>query len=244
MELLGTLSRLRRYPVKGMAGEDLDRARVTFAGLLGDRVFAFVDAEGPAKFPWMTGRKGRDMILFRPRFLYAMPLEESDIFSVDYAAEVTTPEGQTARLDNPDFKRLLEHRYGKKLEFRHSERSMTDTYPVSVLGLATAQALSRETGLDLNPLRFRANFYVNWAIDEPFFEDRLVGQELRIGESVIIHIAKKDARCVMITLDPETAAPSPVVFEKVARDHAGSTGVYGAVLHEGIVRAGDPVYAV
>jgi uncharacterized protein YcbX len=244
VELLGTLSRLRRYPVKGMAGEDLDAARVTFAGLLGDRVFAFVDAEGPAKFPWMTGRKGRDMILFRPRFLSAMPLEESEIFSVDYAAEVTTPEGQTARLDDPDFKRLLEQRYGKKLEFRHSERSMTDTYPVSVFGLATARALSQETGLDLNPLRFRANFYVNWASDEPFFEDRLVDQELRIGESVTIHIAKKDARCVMITLDPETAAPSPVVFEKVARDHAGYTGVYGAVLHEGIVRAGDPVYAV
>ena len=243
MELLGTVSRLRRYPVKGMAGEDLDAARVTFAGLLGDRVFAFVDTEGPAKFPWMTARKGRDMILFRPRFLSAMPLDESEIFSVDYDVEVTTPEGRTVRLDDPDFKHLLEQRYGKTLELRHSERSMMDAYPVSVLGLATARALSQETGLDLNPLRFRANFYVKWASDEPFFEDRLVGKGLRIGESVAIHIAKKDGRCVIITLDPETAAPSPVVLEKVAREHDGCTGVYGAVLREGIVRAGDPVYA-
>jgi uncharacterized protein len=242
VELLGTVSRVRRYPVKGMAGEDLDAARVTFAGLLGDRVFAFVDAEGPAKFPWMTGRKGRDMILFRPRFLSAMPLEESELFSADYSAEVTTPEGQTARIDDPEFKNLLEQRYGKTLELRHSERSMMDTYPVSVFGLATVRALSEETGLDLSPLRFRANFYVNWTSDEPFFEDRLVGKELRIGESVTIHIAKKDARCVMITLDPETAASSPLVFERVARDHAGCIGVYGAVLREGIVRAGDPVY--
>ena len=243
MEQIGTVRRLRRYPVKGMAGEDIEAARVTFAGLLGDRVFAFVDAEGPAKFPWMTARKGRDMILFRPRFLSELPLEESGLFSADYAAEVTTPEGEKARVDDPEFKRLLEKRYGKTLEFRHSERSMMDTYPVSIFGLASVRALSKETGLDLNPLRFRANFYVDWASDEPFFEDRLVGKQLRIGETVAIHIAKKDARCVMITLDPETAAPSPIVFEKVARDHVGCIGVYGAVLREGIVRAGDPVYA-
>ena len=73
MECIGKLSKLRRYPVKGMAGEDLDAAYVTYAGLLGDRVYAFVDAEGPANFPWMTARKGRDLILFRPRFLNALP---------------------------------------------------------------------------------------------------------------------------------------------------------------------------
>jgi MOSC domain-containing protein YiiM len=47
----------------------------------------------------------------------------------------------------------------------------------------------------------------------------------------------------MITLDPETAEPAPVVLEKVAREHASCAGVYGAVLREGIVRANDPVFA-
>ena len=70
-------------------------------------------------------------------------------------------------------------------------------------------------------MRFRANFYVQWATDEPFFEDSLVGRELRIGETVTIQIVKKDGRCVMITLDPDTASRSPVVLEKVARDHDG-----------------------
>lgn len=120
---------------------------------------------------------------------------------------------------------------------------MTDAYPVSVFGLGTMRALSEETGLSLNPLRFRANFYVQWNSEEPFFEDSLVGRELQIGETVTIRVVEKDARCVMITLDPETAAPAPVVLEKVAREHAGCAGVYGAVLREGIVRANDPVYA-
>jgi uncharacterized protein YcbX len=243
VERIGTLVRLRRYPVKGMAGEDLEAARVTHAGLLGDRVYAFVDKQGPANFPWMTSRKGRDMILFRPRFL-APTTPEDGIFSVDYATEVTTPEGRKARVDDPEFTRFLEERYGRALELRHSERSMTDAYPVSVLGMATVGALAEETEMNLNPLRFRANFYVQWTSDEPFFEDRFVGRQLRIGENVTIQAVKKDVRCVMVTLDPETAAPSPVVLEKVARGHAGCTGVYGAVLREGIVRANDSVYAV
>ena len=243
MERIGSLVRLRRYPVKGMAGEDLEAVRVTHAGLVGDRVYAFVDQQGPANFPWMTSRKGRDMILFRPRFLAPMTPEDG-ILSVDYAAEVTTPEGRKVRVDDPEFTRFLEQRYGRALELRHSERSMTDAYPVSVMGMATVGALSQETGMALNPLRFRANFYVQWQSDEPFFEDQFVGRELRIGERVTIQIVKKDERCVMITLDPETAAPSPVVLEKVARGHAGCLGVYGAVLRDGIVRTNDPVHAV
>lgn len=243
MEPIGTVVRLRRYPVKSMAGEDLDAARVTHAGLVGDRAFAFVDKQGPADFPWMTSRKGRDMILFRPRFL-APPPPDDGIFSVDYSTEVTTPEGRKARVDDPEFTRFLENRYGHALVLRHSERSMTDAYPVSVLGMATVRGLSEETGMELNPLRFRANFYVQWSSDEPFFEDRFVGRELRIGESVAIQVVKKDGRCVMITLDPETAEPAPIVFGKVAREHAGCAGVYGAVLRGGVVRSNDPVYAV
>jgi len=243
VERIGTLVRLRRYPVKGMAGEDLEAARVTFAGLVGDRVYAFLDRQGPADFPWMTSRKGRDMILFRPRFLAPAPVDDG-IFSADYATEVTTPEGRKARVDDPEFTRLLEQRFGRALELRQSERCMTDAYPVSVLGMATVGALEEETGMVLNPLRFRANFYVQWESKEPFFEDQFVGRELRIGESVTIQIVKKDGRCVMITLDPETAEPSPVVLEKVVRGHAGCMGVYGAVLREGIVRANDAVYAI
>jgi hypothetical protein len=53
---------------------------------------------------------------------------------------------------------------------------------------------------------------------------------------------KKDWRCVMINLDPDTAEASPVVLEKVARQHEGCLGVYGAVLREGVVRANDPLY--
>ncbi|MFZ0736402.1 MAG: MOSC domain-containing protein [Candidatus Acidiferrales bacterium] len=243
MEQLGTLSRLRRYPVKGMAGEDLDAARVSFAGLTGDRVYAFVDNGNRSNSPWMTSRRGRALLLFRPRFL-APPSLDAEFPGVDeYAAEVLTPEGETFRVDDPLFTQHLERRFGRSLRMRFSERSMTDARPVSIFGLSTIAALSSESGIELDARRFRANFYVKWDDEAPFFEDRLVGRELRIGETVTMQIVKQNLRCVVITLDPDTAAPSPQVLEKVAHEHGGCVGVYAAILREGIVRAGDAICA-
>ena len=244
MERIGTLTALRRYPVKSMAGEDLSEARVTFAGIVGDRVYAFIDTQNRSDFPWMTGRQAHQMILFRPRFLDA-PAAQDDIPSADrYATEVTTPEGETFRMGDAEFTGYLEKRFGRSLRLRFSERSMTDARPVSILGLSTLEALSSETGIALDRRRFRENFYVEWQDARPYFEDQLIGRELQIGETVTLQVVKKDGRCVMITLDPDTAVSSPQVLERVARGHDGCTGVYAAVLREGIVRVNDPIYAI
>jgi len=244
MERIGALTSLRRYPVKSMAGEDLTEARVTFAGLAGDRVYAFVDNQNKSNFPWMTGRQGPEMILFRPRLLDAPPAGEEHPRADDFVMDVTVPEGETFRMGDPKFTEYAEKRFGRSLHLRFSERSMTDLYPVSLLGLSTIRALSDETGIKLDHRRFRANFYARWEQDTPFFEDELVGRELQIGEEVKVRVMEKDQRCKMITLDPETAVASPAVLEHVSRGHGGCTGVYGAVLSEGIVRANDPIYTV
>jgi MOSC domain-containing protein len=244
VERIGTLATLRRYPVKGMAGEDVAAARVTFAGIVGDRVYAFVDKLDQSTFPWMTARKAREWLLLRPRFPDPPSVEEEIPAVERYAAEVHTPEGEKFMAGDADFTLYLEQRFGHSLRARFSERSMTDAAPVSIFGLATVRALSDETGMTLDPRRFRANFYVRWERDEPFYENQLVGRALRIGEKVTVQVVKKDGRCVIITLDSETAERSPIVLEKVAREHEGCAGVYAAVLREGIVRADDPVYLV
>ncbi len=76
-----------------MSGEGLEEARVTFAGLAGDRVYAFVETDNRTSFPWMTARHGRDWILFRPRFLDPAPPTVEIPFPEKYAAEIVTPEG-------------------------------------------------------------------------------------------------------------------------------------------------------
>lgn len=242
MEQIGTLAALRRYPVKSMAGEDLVEARVTFAGILGDRVYAFIDANNKSDFPWMTGRQAREMLLFRPRFLEP-PRTDDNIPPVErYAVEVAAPEGEKFTAGEERLTRFLEQRFGRPLHARFSERSMTDARPVSLLGLSTIRILSEETGIDLDRRRFRENFYIDWQDARPFFENELVGRELQVGDTVALQVVKKNARCVMIGIDPDTARPAPQVFEHVSRKYGGCTGVYGAVLREGIVRAGDPVF--
>ena len=244
MMQIGTLKTLRRYPVKSMAGEDLAEARVTFSGILGDRVYAFIDTQNKSDFPWMTARQGGEMILFRPRWLDG--LQSSDEFpsAEQYAIEVTTPEGETFRVRDEEFRRYIERRFGHPVRLRFSERSMMDSRPVSMLGMSTLRAMSQETAIELDPRRFRENFYVDWQDPRPFFEDQLIGSNLQVGEKVTLQVVKKDARCVIITLDPDTAKASPQVLQYVARGHDGCIGVYGAVLREGIVRANDPIYAI
>src|SRR5260370_16797533 len=51
-----------------MRGEQLDPALAGFAGIYGDRIFAFHDAGAPAGFPYLTAREREQMLLFRPSF--------------------------------------------------------------------------------------------------------------------------------------------------------------------------------
>jgi uncharacterized protein len=238
---VGVVRRLRRYPVKGMAGEDLSEAYVSFAGILGDRVFAFTSPSAPADFPWMTARIWRGMVLLKPKFLSAPPVRER-VDQSTYRAEVVTPEGERFEVSDPRFREYLRAKFGRELKFNFSERSMCDTRPVSIFGVKTLEALSKEVGMQLDIRRFRPNLFVEWADEQPFFEETLVNRRVRIGEVLELMFVKKNMRCVVTTLDPDTAEPSPQVFETIVKNHASCVGVYGAVLREGVIRPGDAVF--
>ena len=232
-----------------MAGEDLKETQVTPSGLFGDRAYAFVDELNRSDFPWMTGRQGRDMILFRARFLTLPAVPSSSgagdsAAAKDYSLEVTTPEGQTFRMGAAEFTEFLVARYRRPLRLRFSEQSFTDAQPVSIFGLRTGGALSEETGIELDPRRFRANFYAQWNDERPYYENELIGRALRMGDTVELRVIEKNERCVMINLDPDTAAASPVVLETVARKHDSCLGIYAQVLREGIVHVGDAIHAI
>lgn len=96
-------------------------------------------------------------------------------------------------------------------------------------------------GAVLDKRRFRANVYLDLGTAGGFSENAFVGRKLRIGPKVVISVLECDPRCRMITFDPETAVPNPQVLRNVARGHDGTAGVYGAVLAEGLIRAGDAV---
>jgi MOSC domain-containing protein YiiM len=48
----------------------------------------------------------------------------------------------------------------------------------------------------------------------------------------------------MITLDPDTGQAERRVLHHVSKSHGGTAGVYAAVLVEGVVGKGDPIWLV
>jgi uncharacterized protein len=257
MSIVGNVESLWRYPVKSMRGEELAEAFVGFAGVYGDRLFAFRSSARPEGFPYLTGREQEEMLLYRPRFRHpdralrppnlAAPeaVGVTPLFGApaDLALEVETPTGEVLDVEDPALLRMLGKslREGHVLTLLRSERAMTDCRPVSLFSLQTARQLGEETGMTLDKRRFRANLYMDLGSAAGFAEDRFVGRTLRLGAKAVVAILERDPRCKMITLDPETARPSPDLLRKVAREHDGMAGLYGAVLVEGTVRPGDAV---
>jgi uncharacterized protein YcbX len=118
---------------------------------------------------------------------------------------------------------------------------MTDCRPISVFSLQTVRQLGEEVGAVLDRRRFRANVYLDLGTADGFSENRFVGRTIRLGSKVVVLVVARDPRCQMITLDPDTAAPDPEILRNVARAHNRMAGVYGAVVAEGMIRAGDAV---
>jgi uncharacterized protein len=259
MSIVGRVESVWRYPVKSMRGEGLPEIFAAFAGVYGDRLFAFKSSATPVGFPYLTGREAHEMLLYRPRYRHpekaAKPanLAEAEELSPilnpvaadpgDLALDVETPSGEVLAIDDPALLRQLVDRAGDghSLTLLRSERAMTDCRPISLFSLQTARQLGEEVGSILDKRRFRANVYLDLETAGGFSENTFVGRKVSIGSKVVISVLERDPRCQMITLDPDTAVPNPEVLRKVARGHDGTAGVYGAVLAEGLIRAGDAV---
>ena len=259
MDVVGTVESLWRYPVKSMRGAAMPEIFAGFAGVYGDRLYAFKSSAAPEGFPYFTGRERHEMLLYRPRFRHperaAVPpnLAEAEALSpilnpigatpADLVVDVETPAGEVLAIDDPALLRQLEEGAGDghSLTLLRSERSMTDCRPISLFSLQTARQLGDEVGAVLDKHRFRANVYLDLGAAGGFSENGLVGCRVQIGSKVVVSVLDRDPRCQMITLDPDTATPNPAVLRKVTQGHDGTAGVYGAVLAEGIILPGDPV---
>jgi hypothetical protein len=117
--------------------------------------------------------------------------------------------------------------------------------PVSLISLSTVAKIGEDMEMPIDKRRFRANFYVEWDNqDDPYFEFSLVGKRLKIGERLEVAILERDSRCKMITLDPDTAEATPRLLRYLARNHGGDAGVFAAVLRDGRVNKGDPIFVI
>jgi uncharacterized protein YcbX len=229
MTVVGHVAALWRYPVKSMAGEELDSAEVSWHGLAGDRRWAFIrDGQVRSGFPWLTIRERPEMARYRPRF--AEPDRPNASLTL-----VRTPSGGELDVADP----ALAAELGAGVRVIKQDRGVFDTMPLSLLTTQTVTSLGRLAGTCLTAPRFRPNLLVD-APGRDFPEDAWVGRVLRAG-GLRMRVDKRDQRCVMVTIDPVTLQRNPAVLRVIARERGARLGVYGTTVEPGQVAVGDPV---
>jgi hypothetical protein len=112
---------------------------------------------------------------------------------------------------------------------------------VSIINLASVRDLGQRMGVELDPLRFRANLYVEgwpaWA------ENGWTGERLMVGWAQA-EVFKPIVRCLATHVDP-TTAERDLEVTKALFDNFGNLhcGVYVRVASGGLVGVGDAATA-
>jgi uncharacterized protein len=227
---VGIVSGLWRYPVKSMAGEGLARTDLSWAGLAGDRRWAFVrpDSQGSG-FPWHTIREFPEMSSYVAMLSEPGRPDRSRVL-------VRAPDGGRYDVTDP----RLADELGPGLRVMRLNRGAFDAMPVSVISDSTVSALCTLAHVPGDELRFRPNVVVTLASGAPFEEDDWVGSAVRIGAAVV-RIDRRDSRCIIVNVDPASGLPDSHLLKVIGTTRQTRAGVYGTTVRPGLVRVGDPV---
>jgi uncharacterized protein YcbX len=213
-----------RYPVKSMAGEQLDSCMVTELGLEGDRRWAFVDGAPHRAGKLLNIKQHEDLMRYRARLVGGRP-------------EVVAPDGKIQGLDGALVERL-EVESSRPLELRDAAGDNFDDAPVLIVNLESVAAFSLEAGMPVDPRRFRANLYVDGL--EPEAELAWLGRRIQAGDAEL-EVFSRCVRCVVINRDPDTTESTPQLLDLMVDRHDKCMGMYCRVLRPGRVAVGDLV---
>lgn len=264
------LTEIRRYPVKSCRGESLSEAVVEPWGLAGDRRWMLVDPDGAA----LTAREVNELVLVQPELMPGGlrvvaagtpgPLDVRaprgarvpvTLFGSTFEATPAADEAHAwfTRLLGRDARLVwLDDPTRRPTSADWSEPgdrvSLADGFPLLVtteesLTALNDELLARTQGAEepMTMTRFRPNVVVTgaaaWAEDD--------WRRVRVGDAVL-RAVKGCARCVLTTVDPDTAQRGREPIATLARirryDSATWFGVNLVPDTPGVtIRVGDPV---
>ncbi len=221
--MLGTVTTLRRYPVKSMLGEDLDASDVSLRGLARDRRLAVISRRtgkvASAKYP----RLWRDLLTLSAEAL-------------DDAVRITLPDGKSVCSTDADVDEVLSALLnepvtltatpppGASLDRAVPEAVLRDGIKARVpaelieigagappgtfvdfapLHLLTTATLDRIA--ELSPYRrahlerYRPNVVIRTEAGG-FAENDWLGRDLRVGDDLVLRVIARTPRCAVPTL--------------------------------------------
>jgi uncharacterized protein YcbX len=251
----GTVESIYRHPVKGLTPEHMSEVTLGAGEYFpGDRAYAI--EVGPSGFDPANPKhisKQRFTVLARFPSLARLRTRLDDAtgtfhlgdasgFGVE--AKLSTEEGRAS------IARFLQAFLGEEapgqlrvLESPRGYRFMDHPQGfVSVMNLASVREVERALGVDVDPLRFRANIYVDGL--KPWAEDEWVaGQTVDVGEAKL-SVFKPIVRCVATDVNLETGTRD-IDMVGMLREHFGrdTLGTYFSVTGGGVVKVGDALQA-
>jgi uncharacterized protein len=227
--MIGTVARLRRYPVKSMLGEDLNAGDVTFSGLDHDRRLAVVSRRtgkvASAKYP----RLWRDLLTLSAAAGQPAAGDGAGV-------RITLPDGAAIRSTDADVDAVLSALLGEPVTLAATpppgaslDRAVPDAVlrdgvtaevPAEIieigagappgtfvdfaaLHLITTATLDCIAGLSprgvADPERYRPNVVIR--TDAPGFpENDWLDRYLTVGEDLILRVIARTPRCAVPTL--------------------------------------------
>jgi uncharacterized protein len=245
------ITSLYRYPVKGLSPEPLKSVTLGVGQTLpADRRYAIENGPSgfnPADPKWMV--KAHFLMLMRDEWLAALRSHFDDASGVltirrngTIAAQgdLETAEGRVA------IERFFTDNYAGSIKgppkiLSSEGHSFSDLARkvVSIINLASLQAIENIVGQPVHPLRFRANLYVSgWPA---WHEFDLVDGKLAIGD-VRLKVVKRTARCAATNVDPDTAARDLSIPQALTQRFGhNECGVYAEVIAGGAIGVGDAI---
>jgi uncharacterized protein YcbX len=243
------LANLYRYPMKGLTPEQMEAAELRAGECIAwDRAFAIengsadFDPAAPKHFPkikFLMLMRNERLARLRSRFddrTTTLSISEDGRELV--SANLMTEEGRQAIEDfmrsymKDDLRGAprLVHAPG----FSHSD---APAKLVSIINLASVRDLEKAIGRPVDPLRFRANVYVDGL--EPWEDHEWVGRTLKLGDATLKGVFRIQ-RCAATNVDPSTAARDMEIPATLQRlwGHT-DLGLYTQVVEGGTIRPGD-----
>ncbi len=244
------VSKLYRYPIKGLSAEPLSRVALEAdKPFPHDRIFALARPGAPID---------RDDPKWAKKGLFVMLMLDENLARVNTSLDLeslqlTVKEGNqqvaSAQLSDEADRTKLESFFWQLLPTLPAPPALVRSRGghfmdkpdnvISLINLATVKSLEQQWGVDIDPLRFRANIYIDGA--RPWEEFDWVGKEISIGGAVFA-VDRKNGRCGATNVNPRTGRrdldiPSSL---RAAFGHK-NLGVYLIVRDGGEVVVGDSV---
>ena len=245
-----TLEKIYRYPVKGLTAELLPATTLTPGrGLASDRRFALTlgttPVDGPT-MPWMS--KSAFLTLMRHEKLAKLTTrfdETTGILSIERGGKpvakgnITTPVGRAMIEEFFAAFMAADARGRPKLVEAEPDAMLSDIPDgvLSIINLASVRDLERVTGSEIDPLRFRANVYLDGL--DPWAEFDWVAKDITLGTAAL-NVTKRIDRCAATHVNPETGERDLKLLKDLKRGFGHiDMGIYAAVTGPGEIATGD-----